>query len=255
MKKNADDHLEALGANQALTPKMIDELDTHGFTIIHNVIDQDWLAEMRRNFDALVEKEGDQLAIEHHQEETVTRVANLINKGTVWEKVWAHPLVLAACRHIFDGEFKISSLNGREAHADGGMQPLHADWKKPRPDFPKVHLVNSIWAIDDLRKDNGAPRIIPGTHMRAELPEEVLDDLEKPHPQEVILECPAGSIMIFNAHTWHGGTINYAGTRRRVLHGLYIDRADDAQQDQQRWLTDHTASRLTPAQKWLLDVD
>ncbi|MDQ8583649.1 phytanoyl-CoA dioxygenase, partial [Klebsiella aerogenes] len=35
---------------------------------------------------------------------------------------------------------------------------------------------------------------------------------------------------------------------------LYIDRADTAQQDQQRWLTPETASRLTPAQKWLLDV-
>ena len=66
---------------------------------------------------------------------------------------------------------------------------------------------------------------------------------------------PAGSVMIFNAHTWHGGTINYAGTRRRVLHGLYIDRDDVPQQDQKKWLTKDTASRLTPAQKWLLDVD
>lgn len=89
------------------------------------------------------------------------------------------------------------------------MQPLHGDWKKPRPDFPKVHLVNSIWALDDLCKENGAPRIIPGTHLRPELPEDVLEDTEATHPQEVYLECPAGSIMIFNAHTWHGGTINY----------------------------------------------
>lgn len=255
MSTNENTYLDALGANLALNPKMIDELDTHGFTIIHGVIDKDWLSEMRRTFDALVEKEGEQLAIEHHQEETVTRVANLINKGTVWEKVWAHPLVLAACRHVFEGAFKISSLNGREAHPGGGMQPLHADWKKTRSDFPKVHLVNSIWAIDDLSKENGAPRIIPGTHLNAELPENVLDDLEKPHSKEVILECPAGSVMIFNAHTWHGGTKNLIGTRRRVLHGLYIDRQDPAQQDQQHWITEHTASRLTPAQKWLLDVE
>ena len=254
MKINSDTYLDALGANMALTPKMIDELDTHGFTVIHDVVDKEWLAEMRRTFDMLVEKEGDQLAIEHHQEDTVTRVANLINKGTVWEKVWAHPMVLAACKHIFNAEFKISSLNAREAHHHGGHQPLHADWKKARPDFPKVHLVNSIWAIDDLSRENGAPRIIPGTHLRPELPENVLDDVEGSHPDEVYLECPAGSVMIFNAHTWHGGTTNSVGTRRRVLHGLYIDRLDNAQQDQQKWLTAHTASRLTPAQQWLLDV-
>ncbi|MDG3086383.1 phytanoyl-CoA dioxygenase family protein [Vibrio hannami] len=255
MNESSKKYLDALGADIPLTPQMLDELDTHGFTIIHNVIDEHWLQEMRRTFDMLVEKEGDNLAVEHHQEETVTRIANLINKGTVWEKVWAHPTVLAACKHIFGGEYKISSLNAREAHPGGGHQPLHADWKKPRPDFPKVHLVNSIWAIDDLTKENGAPRIIPGTHLRPELPEEYLDDVDGPHPDEVYLECPAGSIMIFNAHTWHGGTVNHAGTRRRVLHGLYIDREDTAQQDQRKWLTPETANRLTPAQKWLLEVD
>ena len=203
----------------------------------------------------LVEREGDNLAMEHHQEATATRIANLINKGVIWEKVWSHPLILSACRYIFNGDFKVSSLNAREALYNGGDQPLHADWKKPRPDFPKVHLVNTIWAIDDLSAANGAPRIIPGTHLRPELPEEVLDDPEQAHPDEIVFAAPAGSVMIYNAHAWHGGTRNREGSRRRVLHGLYIDRADTPQQDQRRWLTPETASRLTPAQKWLLDVE
>jgi ectoine hydroxylase-related dioxygenase (phytanoyl-CoA dioxygenase family) len=72
----------------------------------------------------------------------------------------------------------------------------------------------------------------------------------------VVFAAPAGSVMIYNAHTWHGGTCNTTGSRRRVLHGLYIDRRQDsAQQDQRRWLKPETASRLTPAQKWLLDVE
>ena len=108
---------------------------------------------------------------------------------------------------------------------------------------------------DSLYAANGAPRIIPATHLRPELPEDVLEDVGLPHPDEVIFEAPAGSVMIYNAHAWHGGTTNREGSRRRVLHGLYIDRADTAQQDQRRWLTPETASRLTPAQKWLLDVE
>ncbi|HBT6065185.1 TPA: phytanoyl-CoA dioxygenase family protein, partial [Klebsiella pneumoniae] len=97
--------------------------------------------------------------------------------------------------------------------------------------------------------------IIPGTHLRPELPEEVLADPEQAHPDEIVFAAPAGSVMIYNAHAWHGGTRNREGSRRRVLHGLYIDRADTPQQDQRRWLTPETASRLTPAQKWLLDVE
>ncbi|MDD7909197.1 phytanoyl-CoA dioxygenase family protein [Pseudovibrio exalbescens] len=254
LSNSAARHLDALGATLPVSGKMREDLDQKGFTIIENVVDADWLEDMRRTFDSLVAREGENLAIEHHQEDGATRIANLVNKGTVWEKVWAHPLVLAACHHIFAGEFKISSLNAREALLGGGHQPLHADWKKPRPDFPKVHLVNSIWAIDDLSSENGAPRILPGTHLRPELPEDVLADVEAPHPDEVVFECPAGSVMIFNAHTWHGGTTNKTGARRRVLHGLYIDRQDTAQQEQQKWITAHTLSRLTPAQKWLLDV-
>ena len=247
-------YLDALGANIALTEKMKEELNTLGYTVVHGVADPQWLEAMRDLIDEIVEKEGDNLAIEHHQEATATRIANLINKGVIWEKVWAHPLILSACRYIFQGDFKISSLNAREALLNGGSQPLHADWKKPRPDFPKVHLVNTIWAIDDLSAENGAPRIIPGTHLRPELPEEVLEDPELPHPDEVVFAAPAGSVMIYNAHTWHGGTCNHIGSRRRVLHGLYIDRQDTPQQDQQRWLRPETASRLTRAQKWLLDV-
>ncbi len=214
MNSSSANFLDALGASQTLSAQMKHELDTLGYTVVHNVVDAQWLSEMRLLIDTLVEREGDNLAMEHHQEATATRIANLINK-----------------------------------------QPLHADWKKPRPDFPKVHLVNTIWAIDDLSAANGAPRIIPGTHLRPELPEEVLADPEQAHPDEIVFAAPAGSVMIYNAHAWHGGTRNREGSRRRVLHGLYIDRADTPQQDQRRWLTPETASRLTPAQKWLLDVE
>lgn len=162
------------------------ELDTQGYIVVHNLIDADWLADMRSAFDALVKKEGDNLAIEHHQEQSATRIANLVNKCVVWDMVWAHPLILTVCRYIFQGAFKVSSLNTRGALRNGGHQPLHEDWKKARPDFPKVHLVNAIWAIDDLSAANGAPRIIPGTHLRPELPEAALADPASPHPDEVI---------------------------------------------------------------------
>lgn len=250
MQIQAKQHLDALGANIPLSQQMQLELEENGFTIIPEMIEPDWLAEMRRTFDGLVAREGDKLAQEHHTELTATRVANLVNKGTVWEKVWSHPLLLSVANHLFKGEFKLSSLNGREALPGGGMQPLHGDWKQPRPDYPKVHVLNSIWAIDDLSAENGAPRIIPGTHNRPELPEAVLADTYAPHPDEVVLNCPAGSVMIFNAHTWHGGTVNRSGARRRVLHGYFTPQ----QQEQKRWITPATLQRLTPAQKWLLDL-
>ena len=51
--------LDALGASQALSAQMKHELDTLGYTVVHNVVDAQWLSEMRRLIDTLVEREGD----------------------------------------------------------------------------------------------------------------------------------------------------------------------------------------------------
>jgi ectoine hydroxylase-related dioxygenase (phytanoyl-CoA dioxygenase family) len=256
MNINAGAHLNALGAELSLlTEDQKRDLDETGFVVIPDLIDPLWIRKMQIRFDEIVEEEGDSAAKEHYKEAGAPWLANLVNKGTVWEKVWSHPLLLAACRYIFDGEFRISSLNGREAIRGGGRQPLHGDWKKPRPDYPKVHVVNSLWALDDVGPTNGGPRIIPGAHRRPELPDDVLEDPMAPHPDEIIWEAPAGSVLIFNAHTWHGGTENTSGARRRLLHSYYTRREDPQQQDQRKWITAATRSRLTPAQCWLLDVE
>lgn len=256
MNKKSSYYLDALGADlDLLSIEQKEELDTNGFILIEDMIDPLWVEKMKIRFDEISKEEGENAAKEHHKEKGAPRVANLVNKGTVWEKVWSHPLLLSACRYLMGDEFKVSSLNGREPNPGGGLQPIHGDWKLPRPDFPKVHVVNSLWVLDDVSPANGGPRIIPGTNNRPELPEDVLKDVMAAHPDEIILTAKAGSVLIFNAHTWHGGTNNVNGERRRLLHGYFTARDDPQQQDQQKWLTKETARRLTPAQKWLLDVD
>ena len=223
--------------------------------ILPDLADKSWLDEVRLHFDYLIHSEGDNAAREHHQEEKANRLANLVNKGPVYERAWCHSLVLACCAHIFQRPFKLSSLNGREALLGGGHQPLHSDWKGARGPINRVHACNGIWAIDDLTLTNGAPRLVPGSHLFPGRPEELLDEPAAPHPDQIVAQVPAGSVLMFNAHTWHGGTTNRSGERRRVLHAYYTAREYPQQQDQRRWLTDETRSRLSVTQRWLLDVD
>ncbi|WP_062260147.1 phytanoyl-CoA dioxygenase family protein [Endozoicomonas arenosclerae] len=248
------DYLKAMGGCQPLSEVHQQSLDHQGFTLIESLIDDEWLEALREAFDRLVAVEGSHLAREHHQEAGAIRIANLVNKGTVWEKVWCHPLVLSVVHYVFKSEFKLSSLNAREALKGAGHQPLHTDWKKGRQDFPKVHVVNVLWALDDMDQSNGAPRLVPGTHLQSSEPGESMKNPLDPHPDEIQLSCKAGSVVVFNAHLWHGGTINQTGRRRRVLHDFFTLRQNQQQQNQKEWLTESTAQRLTPAQKWLLDV-
>ena len=49
-------------------------------------------------------------------------------------------------------------------------------------------------------------------------------DLAAPYPGEVLVEAPAGSIIVANSSIWHAGTRNISGKRRRVLHLTYTRR-------------------------------
>src|SRR5262249_44720655 len=82
-----------------------------------------------------------------------------------------------------------------------------------------------------------------------------LTDPMAPHPDEVLLTAPAGSVAVVNTHAWHGGTANRSGGPRRCLHAFYV-RWDKPQQFFQRnWLSEETMRALPPELRRLLALD
>jgi hypothetical protein len=79
-----------------------------------------------------------------------------------------------------------------------------------------------IFFVDDFRVDNGATRFAPGPHRRTELPEQMTADRFAPHLEELIASGPAGSVILFNASTWHGRTANTSNGARRSLQARFI---------------------------------
>ena len=125
-------------------------------------MDEQWLGALRERFESLCEAEGIAAGIEVHQEEGTRRLADLVNKGPVFDLVYTHPTVLAAVHHVIGREFKMSSLNARDALPGEGHQGLHTDWSK---DYDgRFHVCNSIWLLDDFTEENGCTRLVPGTH-------------------------------------------------------------------------------------------
>ena len=81
--------------------------------------------------DELVAAAGDRAGIEVHQEVGTDRLADLINKGPVFDVCFSHPRVLACTGHVL-GDFKLSSLNSRAVRSGQGHQALHAGTAAPR---------------------------------------------------------------------------------------------------------------------------
>ncbi|MBZ0302634.1 MAG: phytanoyl-CoA dioxygenase family protein, partial [Anaerolineae bacterium] len=86
-------------------------------------------------------------------------------------------------------------------------------------------------------------------------PGEVMDDPRAAHPKEVPLLAPAGTVVLFNSHTWHGGTLNRSAQRRRAMHSYFCRRDQPQQLDQQKYIRPETAARLSEAARYILDVD
>ena len=249
-----DGRLSDLGLEQVeLSPEQKTRLDEHGFLILEGIIGAAWLEELRQAFEAVCEHEGRDAGKEVAQVEGVRRLADLVNKGEVFDGVYLHPTLLAAVWHMLRRPFKLHSLNGHDPLPGHGQQALHADWGGERVPG-RYHVVNSMWMLDDVTADNGATRIVPGSHLVPGAVGKEVSDRLAPHPGEVLLEAPAGSVGVFNGSAWHSCTRNRSSNPRRLLHCAFIAREHRQQTDQREYLTAETGRRLTPLARYVLDV-
>lgn len=236
-------------------------LDTQGFVSLGRLLADEQLDLVRHRVRELVDEEGEQGGselfrsrhIRHPKEVGVDRLADLVNKGPVFDPLYTHPRLLAAITQVLGAEIQLSSLNYRAARPGEGHQKLHVDWKEAvQPgDFT---VCNSIWLLDDFSAANGATRLVPGSHRWGRMPEEVMDDPRLPHPEEVILEAPAGTVVVFNSHLWHGGTTNRTALPRRAIHSYFSRRDQPQQTPQQELFRPATRERLSAGARWLLNV-
>jgi len=158
-------------------------------------------------------------------------------------------------KHVVGDDCKLSSLNARSA--DPGIdvgQPLHVDMGAI-PDEKGYWVCNTVWLLDDFTPENGATRMIPGSHTWRKRPQDELADPMAPHPDEVLLLGKAGSIAVMNAHMWHGGTANRSAAPRLAMHAFYCRRDKPQQQYQKRLLRPEVQASLSAELRHLLALD
>lgn len=254
--------LDTLGASDALlSPEEKESLDKLGYASLGKLLNESELEAIRNRTQTILADEGDQAGhelfsskrIKHPMEAGADRLANLANKGSVFDILYTHPKLLSAIGHVLGSELKLSSLNYRSAKPGQGLQKLHADW--PNAVNPGDYKVcNSIWLLDDFSAANGATRVVPSTHLCGKTPEESMDDPWTQHPDETLIEAKAGTVVVFNSHCWHGGTTNQTDRPRRAIHSYFCSRDQIQQTPQKDWIRQETLDRISDEARWLLDV-
>ncbi len=229
-------------------------LDEQGFVILEGHCSADRLERLRTRVDELYDLEGDQAGSEFRQEPGSRRLANLINKGEVFRGCAEDSAILPYINRVLDGSVKLSSVNARTAEPHNSTQPLHCDMGA-LPDECGNWVCNTVWMLDDFTEENGALRAVPCTHRSGKLPQDELDDLIQPHPDEVLITGKAGTVVVMNAHLWHGGAANRTDMPRRAVHAFYC-RRDKPQQQYQKQLVDaDIQASVSPDLRWILALD
>ena len=146
-----------------------------------------------------------------------------------------------------------------------------------RSQFVVLHdwwVLNAVVLFDDMTLDNGPTRVVPGSHhwppinvpvvnqgdwepkpLSPEEAERVPADLAASYPGEVLVEAPAGAAVIMNSSMWHAGTRKNGDAPRRLLHLTYTRRDLPQQLVQLDYLTPQLYDRMSPAQRYLLEIE
>jgi ectoine hydroxylase-related dioxygenase (phytanoyl-CoA dioxygenase family) len=186
-----------------------EQVRREGWTVLHDAIDLDMVAAIDEDLRRLEVELGIVPARNLFEGVRTTRIYNLLVHGAVYEQIPLHPNVLPVVEQVLDPGLLISSLSSIAIGPDERAQPIHADDQMiplPRPHVPLV--CNTMWAITDFTEENGATRLVPGTHLADDAPNP-LEEYES-----IAAEMPAGSVLVWVGSLWHGGGANRTPERR-----------------------------------------
>jgi ectoine hydroxylase-related dioxygenase (phytanoyl-CoA dioxygenase family) len=251
---NIDQCLAHFGVrSDTLSAAERDSIDRDGFLRIDDALTPAQASAMKDRIQELVDIEGDEAGIEVHTETGTDRLGDLVNKDPMFDICFTHPRVLACAQHIL-GDVRLSALNSRTSLPGYGRHELHAD-SGSRIEPGDYESAMSIWMLVDFTEENGPTRVVPGSHRLGKFASEEMDDPVADHPDQVHLTGKAGTVYMFNAHIWHGGTRNNTTEKRPAAFALFGRRDVPQYIDQRKYIRPETYERLDDAARYLLDVD
>ena len=148
------------------------------------------------------------------------RTGSLLARSPSFGALAAHPLVLGALDGVLGDHATSYQLHLTQIIEIGAGEPaqlVHRDqWAFDFFPFPAGFEVecHTMWAMSDFTEENGATRVIPGSH-------EWEDKLRPTVDETVPAEMPKGSVLLYLGSVYHGGGANRSASARRGVNVGY----------------------------------
>jgi ectoine hydroxylase-related dioxygenase (phytanoyl-CoA dioxygenase family) len=205
-----------------LTAGQRESLQRDGYLLVPSLLDETVLAPMRARLDELVHQTlvaWDASPGQDVEERGVVH-AKLGLSDPDFAPCREHPLLAEAAAAVLGPAWHLAGLGLRAPLPGCGHQGLHPDYFPGQRTHGPWRSLSAMWCISAFTPENGPLRVIPGSHRVARNPADALPPGCEmgPHPAEVKVVAPAGSvILVNNADLWHSGTFNYSPAPRLAV--------------------------------------
>jgi ectoine hydroxylase-related dioxygenase (phytanoyl-CoA dioxygenase family) len=148
------------------------------------------------------------------------RTGCLLARSRGFRDLAAHPTVLGALDRVLGDHATSYQLHLTQVIEIGPGEPaqlVHRDqWAFDFFSFPSGFEVecHTMWAMNDFTAENGATRVVPGSHRWD-------DKLRLEEVDTVPAEMPKGSVLLYLGSLYHGGGANRSSAPRRGINVGY----------------------------------
>lgn len=181
-------------------------LAADGYFVVERFLDADRVAAMKTDLGRVLD--GTPTGRNDFEGWSTKRIYALFGKTRCFDDLAIDPLVWDVTAKVLGPWFQLSAPTGIQIGPGEPAQILHHDDSiYPLPQPHQEVVLNTMWAFDDFVEENGATRMVPGSHL--------WEAGRTPTPADTVgMEMPAGSVMFYLGSVWHGGGANNADRPR-----------------------------------------
>jgi len=198
------------------------DLDCAGYAIMTDVLTQD---EARAARQILVDEIAREEAIDKNRvskfftdpDDKNRRLSRLPNRHRVFRDFLEHPVALELTKYILgptlmNESYLVHSYGANVTRPGSAEQFIHLDRGMDFHGMTKPLQSRFIWCLDPFDAENGATRVVPGSHLWNDR----VDMTGATFYESVPAEAPPGSLLIYSDMLLHGTGANVSADRERA---------------------------------------
>ena len=248
--------------NVAATEEELDQLIHEGYIVRPQLIPPELLKRLRNAAD---EVEAEQLPNAKVSNASFGGlfVRDLIDRHRTFQELIEFAPLVSVARAMLGPQVQVHASVLRVSYSDKPEQAV--EWHfhqrvvpEPKPPFfRRPEVIDNLIYLDELTSESGPLVVLPKSHLRDEaIP--AGDHTDK--PGQIVVTCPAGSVVTSTAALWHRamGSTPAGGKRRLIIFGFsptWMKQVDRPSAGAGRGLTDLLVPNATPEMRELLGLE